>query len=186
MSKLPDNLEDIFDVSLSKIATNVSKYFHKTNHTPNIITTYSLIFGVSSLYFLHVSNLGLFISCWWIAYFFDTLDGLFARKYKMVSKFGDYYDHIKDIIVFIMLMIYLYGNYKITNETIIIFIISISLVNFHLGCQECYVNNNESHTLSYLKILCPDVSYIQYSCYFGAGTFNILLPLYICFFMEKI
>lgn len=184
MSKLPTHLDDVFDTSLSKIADNISEYFYKTKHTPNILTTYSLLFGLSSIYFLHNSNLNIFVLCWWIAYFFDTFDGLFARKYKMVSKFGDLYDHTKDIVVFTMLMIYLYQNYKITNGNIIVIITAIILMNIHLGCQERYVNNDESHTLSYLKILCPNATFIKYSRYFGPGTFNMMLPLYIYFFMN--
>ena len=30
--------------------------------------------------------------------FFDNLDGHHARKYKLVSKFGDMLDHIGDIV----------------------------------------------------------------------------------------
>ena len=36
---------------------------------------------------------------YFISYFFDVLDGIYAREYNMVSEFGDYYDHIKDIVV---------------------------------------------------------------------------------------
>ena len=31
---------------------------------------------------------------------FDVLDGNYARNYKMVTQFGDYFDHIKDLIVY--------------------------------------------------------------------------------------
>ena len=54
-----------------------------------------------------------------LSYFFDCMDGNFARTYKMQTKFGDYYDHIKDVIIMLIfaLILFIYKdiplNYKI-------------------------------------------------------------------------
>ena len=35
-----------------------------------------------------------------VGYFFDCMDGHFARKYNMVTEFGDMYDYITDLSKF--------------------------------------------------------------------------------------
>lgn len=179
MSKLPEHMDDFFDTSLVKIAEYVSESFYKTKHTPNILTTYSMISGILSVYFLSKSKYYLFIGLWWLSYFFDTFDGYFARKYSMVSKFGDLYDHIKDISVFVLLMGIVCSTRKITTKDIMILITGIILMNIHLGCQQRYTSTDDGDVLDSLKMMCPDLKLLKYSSYFGPGTFNILLPLYI-------
>ena len=85
------------------------------------------------------------------------MDGDFARKYNMESKFGDYYDHITDtlrLVIFICIIAYQYNekiNYKICILTIIMFILTCT----HLGCQERWsLYNNHADSLSRLKVFC--------------------------------
>jgi hypothetical protein len=72
----------------------VCPFFKKIGFTPNGITTLSLIFGIASAYYLYKGKIYMFALLYTISYFFDVMDGHFARKYKMVSKGGDYYDNV--------------------------------------------------------------------------------------------
>ena len=49
-------------------------------------------------------------------YIFDCIDGFYARKYNMTTVFGDWYDHISDILIN---LIYIYDIiYLIINSII--------------------------------------------------------------------
>ncbi len=77
----------------------------------------------------------------------------------MISQFGDYYDHIKDMVVNTVIFgLLAYHIYK-TNSYIefFILIIFLFLTLQHLGCQECYMDKkkHKSPSLNVLKNLCP-------------------------------
>ena len=59
--KIPDNLDDPIDNIMYKLCEQLSPYFKNTNHTPNMITTYSLVFGLLACYSLYESNIPVFI-----------------------------------------------------------------------------------------------------------------------------
>ena len=110
----------------------------------------------------------------------------------MVTKFGDYFDHIKDMVVNILLIIVFikYSNYS-KNALYAILIITIILfitLSMHLGCQEKWVKKNMPHQESeYLSIItkllnlgeCDD--YIHYLKYLGCGSFALWISLVIFF-----
>ena len=113
------------------------------------------------------------------------MDGHFARKYNQVTKFGDYYDHIADVIKFISVI---YTLYYINSIMISYFIIPIIILLFftsmHVGCQEKYYNKNESYTLSFTKMLCPNNKYnpLNITRFFGLGTFTLFMTFIIIYY----
>jgi phosphatidylglycerophosphate synthase len=67
------------------------------------------VFGLLAVIFLYKNKPMLSVICYFISYFFDCCDGYYARKYNMCTKFGDFYDHVKDWVInflFIGLLIY--------------------------------------------------------------------------------
>jgi hypothetical protein len=120
------------------------------------------------------------------------MDGHFARKYKMVTKFGDYYDHFADIVKIILILYVLYNIDSKKFFIIIPFIILFIFLTFvHLGCQELYYDSIESDTLSTFKNLCPVynkddktsiVNILGITRYVGCGTFTICLMLAIIYY----
>ena len=192
MRKINSNYENPLDNILINIADNLCPIAYKYKFTPNILTTISLILcGISALLLL---NSYYFIAALFflISYYFDCMDGHFARKYNMVTKFGDYYDHLADItkILLILYIFYIIDSKKffITIPFVILFFIVESV---HLGCQELYYDNYESYTLSILKKLCPvyDVNNkssilntLKYTRYGGCGTFITCIILIIIYY----
>jgi hypothetical protein len=192
MRKITCNCENPLDNILINISDYMCPYAKKYGFTPNILTTISLIFcGISALLLIN-SFYYLAAFMYLISYYFDCMDGHFARKYKMVTKFGDYYDHFADIVKIILILYVLYNIDSKKFFIIIPFIILfIFLASVHLGCQELYYDSIESDTLSSLKNLCPVynkddktsiVNILGITRYVGCGTFTICLMLAIIYY----
>ena len=74
----------------------------------------------------------------------------------MITKIGDYYDHISDIIKYILLLyIIIISNlkYKTKLYIIIIIVILTILSLIHLGLQELNIKNEFKDFISVLNIL---------------------------------
>jgi hypothetical protein len=192
--KLPRNMDNPIDTILIDIAEYLCPFFKRLGFTPNGITTLSLIFGVLAVYYLYKGCVMTFGVLYFISYFFDCMDGHFARKYKMVTKYGDLYDHVKDLLVVILIFsVVMYRNFSCSFKNILIASILLSilviLINVHMGCQETIYDKdnvkNESHTLDWTKKLCPSPDFIYISRFFGCGTVIILLIAIIIWIEKK-
>ena len=181
--KISRDNENPIDNILYDISGEVIKVFKIFNFTPNMITTISLLITLIGINNIYNGNYKIGAILYFIGYLFDCMDGNYARTYNMTSKFGDYYDHISDLMKIIILIICLY-LLKIKRKTkilfIIIFLIFILLSFIHLGCQE--KNNNEVNDdtiLKYLKPLCINKENIIYTRYYGVGTLQMIISLFI-------
>ena len=200
--KIPEHLDDPIDNILYRFCDLLSPAFKATNHTPNLITTYSLITGILSCYFLYTGRIELFISLYFISYFFDCFDGYFARRYKMTSKFGDIYDHAKDTVVSILLLVVVFLRYRVTFPNLLIMVILFILFTVHMGCQQKYYkqekkenkekneekkenkekneekkenkeNKEENETIDAYEVMCKDSKYLRYTRFFGPGMLTL-------------
>lgn len=191
MRKIPSNLENPLDDLLLDLSDKVSPTFYNLGFTPNWITTLSNITTILVIILLLKAQYIWAAFFVLVAYFFDCLDGHFARKYKMVSEFGDYYDHVSDLLKFTALI---YTLYKINSDKfyrILPFIIIAGILTFvHCGCQELYYNSDESKTLDFSRYTCPankddknDIqNKIKITRFFGFGTFNLVLVACIIYY----
>jgi len=158
-TKVPSELNNPIDNIFVNIGEYLSPFFKKLNFTPNILTTISFASGLLSSYF-YIKNKYLFSGIFILLdVFFDDFDGYYARKYDMVTKFGDWYDHITDLIVFILILFLIFKKYNIINDwkyylpyVAIILVITLSI---HLGCADKYYDKNESQSLHLLTKICP-------------------------------
>lgn len=167
----------------------------KLNFTPNGITTLSLIFGLLSIYFLYIGNVYAFGILYYISYFLDCTDGHYARKYDMVTEFGDCYDHIKDAIIGVLAVgVFLYRNkntpIKKLFPVMLVLGVALFIMVMHMGCQENLYGKDESGTLNQWRCLCPgteeDVkNRIKWTRYFGCGTM-ILVTIAVIIYFEKV
>jgi phosphatidylglycerophosphate synthase len=182
--KMNAKYENPIDNILLYIFSFVDNYLYKLNFTPNMLTFISLVLSLIGIYYIHNKYYRIGAILIFIGYLFDCADGNFARKYNMVTKNGDYFDHISDLTKMIILyIIILTSKLKYTNKIIfmIVNIIFIILFNIHMGCQECIYNSDssKSSTLDYMKYLCPEINYIKYTRYVGCGTFFLVLCVYL-------
>ena len=190
MRKIHPSLENPIDNIVLDIGIETLPIFRNLGFTPNGLTTLSLIFGLMSVYNLYYNNKILFAVWYLVSYFFDSIDGMMARKYNMVSKFGDIYDHAKDCLVFGLVIIILLFKYPLNKNVLLYSLLGgsylLSLV--HLDCQErIYSKSNESSLLGILGGLCTgkDVDLekkTKITKYFGVGTATLILvivPFYL-------
>ena len=183
--KVDNHMENPLDSLLVDICEPVSRVLKKLNFTPNMITTIGLIIGLISIYFIIKRKYAIGVVLFIICYFFDCLDGYYARKYDMVTRFGDYYDHFRDLFICITILIILYIRYKeLKLETffVLCIIILILCLCTHMGCQEhnsAFPEHNEC--LGVFKNLCPHKNAIHYTRFVGCGTFIFTLSFFIIF-----
>ena len=197
--KLPKNLDNPIDnFILDYIVEPINPLFYKIGMTPNKLTGVSGIFGLLSVYCVYKSNYILASLLYAISYIFDCFDGNFARKYNMVTEFGDWFDHIKDNVIVILLIIALYNTKKdnsIKIITFIIFIIFTTLTLLYVNEQERYYHSKNDNILkseslekfgSVFKNLTdpniPPEDKLKYLRYFGCGSFNLYICLVILLF----
>lgn len=188
--KFPENMENPIDNLIISVGRTIYPLFQKLNLTPNLLTLISLILGLLSAYFLYIGNYYLAALLYFTSYIYDVLDGNYARTYDMVTEFGDYFDHIKDLVVNMILMaIFIRQNNYKPSLQVIILIVTITLfitLSMHLNCQERWVEkNNPAQVSGYLscatKMLnignCMD--HIHKLKYLGCGTFALWVSVVI-------
>ena len=83
----------------------LGKIFIKFKITPNMITTLSLFFALFGIYNISLTNYKIGSILWFIGYYFDCMDGSYARTYNMTSQLGDIYDHLSDWLKVFLLII---------------------------------------------------------------------------------
>lgn len=187
VNKLEEHHENIFDIYICKSIDKHLYIYRQLGLTPNMVTTLSLITGIISAYMIHKKNYKIAGILFFIAYYFDCVDGKLARKYNMISKIGDYYDHFSDIVKFVIVMYVLYKDNNIRFKNIVIIIILlVILCLYHLGCQQGIYSDSskpsESPTLDVFKPSKHSSSInIHNTKYFGCGTLYIILSLIIFF-----
>jgi phosphatidylglycerophosphate synthase len=185
MRKIPPHLENPIDNLIIETAHPTTTALRKLNMTPNGITTLSLIFGMLAVFFLALGRVWLAVILYAISYFFDNVDGYYARRYKMCSKGGDMYDHIKDWIVFgfFIVVFYLRNRHKLTTGRwvaiagILIFFAVATWIQ--MSAQEAWHGKlNDSPTLNmfnFIKTKEQAESLLRVTRYFGCGSFILIL-----------
>lgn len=178
MRKIPKELDNPVENLFLDGSEFISPYLRQLHFTPNMITTLSNIFSLAAIYCVYRRNFVVAAVLWIIGFFFDCADGYYARKYKMVSEFGDLYDHMSDVFTYILLWAVLF----IVDVRLFALFFSVSvflgiLMSAHLGCQELYHDKDDSPALDLSKRLCfaktkkELESQMRYTRYFGPGSF---------------
>jgi phosphatidylglycerophosphate synthase len=189
-NKLPDYYDDPLDIFYKKYIDIINPHFKAAGMTPNIITTISFAFGLLACYLYYKSYYVSAALSYIVSYFFDVMDGYFARIYDMGSVFGSYYDSISDNVVVLLLFILFYKktNISVPVKLTIILILAIYAVGtaYQMSCQEKYVKKtNEKHASEGLvfldKIKCSDFENMRYTRFFGTGVSTLVIAILIGF-----
>ena len=193
VNKLLDHYECPIDVQIFKRIDGKLETFYNLGLTPNMITTLSIFFGILAAYQIMQDRLLVAAFCWLIAYYFDCVDGKLARKYQMVTSFGDLYDHLGDLLKFIAVLYALFYSQKEKTTAnqwfylgLLLFLGVLQVV--HLGYQECiYDKKDESWYLNLVRgLVCEEKTenIIHWTKYFGCGTWNLCFALLILFWRK--
>lgn len=190
MRKIEQCNENPVDDLLIRISEYVCPFFHKTGHSANMITLYSLVTGIMALDGMYYYDFTKFAIWWTVSYFFDNLDGHYARKYQMVTRLGDLFDHIKDSTLWIATFAILYRRYEVPYYIIGLFVFFGIFCAKHIGCQQIHYKIKDKHegaseTLDMYIRLCKDPAAIYWTKYFGGGTINTMLVITMWYLMEN-
>ena len=185
VNKLADAHECPLDVKLYKFIDKHLYLYHLGGFTPNMVTTLSIFFGLFSAQQIGKGHFTLAAALLLIAYYLDCVDGKLAREYNMVTKFGDVYDHVGDLlkIIAIVAALFLGNTTKPTTKQWIYIQILLLLAIIqcvHLGYQEIIYNKQDESCVlkmwsSLVKCDKNPTKTIHYTKYFGCGTW------YLCF-----
>lgn len=66
--------------------------------TPNMVTALSILLSIAAIPLLMAGQFAAGLACAWGMTFLDTVDGKLARVTVSYSKFGNYFDHIPDLL----------------------------------------------------------------------------------------
>ena len=111
------------------------------------------------------------------------MDGNYARRYKMVTKFGDIYDHGKDIIVGIIILCIVIKKYKCPPKVWAIFIGILAIFTIlnasFIGCQARVYKDGD--VMNTMRKMCPGNprKNMKVLRYVGTGTWTIVFVLLI-------
>ena len=111
MTKLNSEITDNIDIIYYNLADKISPLLKNNKYvkiTPNIITLFRLLLSIKIVDLINKGRNKYASALYIVWYFLDCLDGHYARKYDMVTTFGDYFDHFVDtwLVSIIFLSIY--------------------------------------------------------------------------------
>ncbi len=181
--KLPPSMENPVDHYIISFAEWTNPFFYNMRLTPNILTMISFVIGIGAAFAIYYQHYILGGLLFFVSYIFDCMDGNYARKYGMVTSFGDWFDHITDIVVYsaICIIIILDTRIPIFWKTWIVFcsIVSFGFVLVVVGCQERFYHNGTQHAVGSSSLqathsMCPNPTDPAKSLHvwrwFGFGT----------------
>ena len=168
-----------------RVSFYISKGLYKwrfLNLTPNDLTTLSVISTIIFLVFLHNRCAVLSVMFLLSRAYFDYADGMYARKYNLVTKFGDLYDHVNDIFVFgfpFFILLLTSEKYHLCFPMVL----ATSLASINTACSEkdymIEMGTYTSLTLSPLSRLCvaPDL-FKYFDCSFQYIVYIFLIFIF--------
>jgi phosphatidylglycerophosphate synthase len=181
MHKLEADKEGPIDRMFLQITEWITPFFHKTGHTPNLITTYSLVMGLGAAYYLWKGSIGIFAALFLGSYLFDCVDGYMARRYHQVTVFGDYYDHASDILKFLVTL-YVFTQ-KYSWDLLLPVLISIGVLLaiscVYLGCSQKYSRTagGKAESIDIFMSFCRAEDTIHWVKYCSNGTVMVAVVL---------
>jgi phosphatidylglycerophosphate synthase len=174
-------MENPIDNIIIGLVEKTDGVYKSLKMNPNHLTAISFIFGLMTAYYIYHGQDKLAAVTLFLSYYYDCMDGHYARKYNMVTEFGDYFDHFSDwtktgVILFAM---YKRNPNKFTYIFPVLLIFFI-LSSIHIGCQEnVFKSATNQPFLNNFKLLCPKNDFIYCTRWFGTGTLLLVTLIII-------
>jgi phosphatidylglycerophosphate synthase len=170
------NQEGIIDKFIVKyIAFNVLLLLENANITPNMVTTLSLItscFSISYIYYdKYIFGSILFL----FRYILDCIDGPLARYTKTVSKFGDIYDHLVDLITFISFFIV-----TLTKNFSNLFYTGIIILLITSAIHHIIISKQQTHQSQLISSILQNIPINLNKLYWTKYLSTDIAVLYVC------
>lgn len=184
--KLSPSNDNPIDIQLLKLCEVIGKPLHDCGITPNMVTIFGFFLCLLTFYFFIHKQYVLSIVFLWLTYFSDCLDGYMARTFQQITRLGDYLDHFRDQFFIVTLICLIFVHIQGTTQKglfAVVITIYTTLMLSHLGCQERVTEYEDANDcLNILKTACIGNSpkfTIQYTKWFGCGTYMTVLTIFI-------
>jgi hypothetical protein len=190
-TKLPYKLNDPYDNLMNYIGEKSLPILKYLNFTPNALTLIGGIFMIFSIIFILTYKFVYAALFYAIAYWFDCIDGQYARYYGLTSKNGEKLDHFVDAVRNILTCISIYIINISTLKKLIFAVLYVifTLTNVYVSncIQNYYYFNTKTDDKYHMKdnmTFCKHQpnQQLEYVRFFGSGTkilFIILFLLYL-------
>jgi len=153
--------------------------------TPNHITTVGNVSRFTLIGLLWTKTLNPITSSllFFLQYFFDGLDGNYARKYNLSTPLGEMYDHYSDQLFTVFLVVTVMLRYTLTPAQIFTAVLSWFLNCLYLAADHGVRYNCDptaKNSLFFLKYMtCDQLEFLavrmKYLQLFGPATMNLVV-----------
>lgn len=156
-----------FDQCISEWILKSVDAWHEMGATPNMLTTLGVITSFLALYSMYIGSFHAVLVFALLRWYFDYADGILARKYDQVTTFGDYYDHVNDLIfIVVIFVLFVVKCKRYWYIPCSIFALFVFLNCVLTGCieKECEEMDEAmpENTLSVFKRLCKSPETMKY------------------------
>lgn len=153
---------------------------------PNLITSARLLLMIALTVLFYASRCTVLCAVLLqVCFFLDHLDGEMARTYNLITKFGDYFDHVLDVTYEIpLLLILVWKLYRTPLFYPIVLGIGalMYLSTMLIACQEVVLQRETdvaSQSLQGLQRMCPagmqNAASLRYLRYFGQSLLHLAI-----------
>ena len=168
--------EGIIDQFIVKyIAFNILPSLKKANITPNMVTTFSLIISCISIWNIHKDKYIIGSLLFLIRYILDCIDGPLARYTKTVTKFGDIYDHLVDLITFISFFIV-----TLTKNFSNLFYTGIIILLITSAIHHIIISKQQTHQSQLISSILQNIPINLNKLYWTKYLSTDIAVLYVC------
>lgn len=126
---------------------------------------------------------------WLFGYYFDAIDGSYARYHHLCSPYGDLLDHLRDWICAAMMLVVLYFRYSLKLFDYLFLAMTFLLATIYMGAQEQYLISLKPHiqTSEILTVVASLISFfnlqleetIHWLRWVGAAHMNLAVAIYL-------
>lgn len=156
--KLPEHLDCVVDRRLLAVSV---PYFDAVHTTPNTLTAISGVLQICACALLAAGCTKTAAFVWFAGYYFDVVDGAYARYHRMTSDYGDVFDHIKDWVCSATLAIVALWCFAIsTSQYLCLLAIAVS-VSVYMGLLESWTHTTKPGSES--RMLAPLRRMVEYA-----------------------
>ena len=178
---LPRGMTPPIDNAITDGVVPIAQPLIDAGVTPNMLSVVGGLFGAAALIALWFDRLVLFVLLFAASYWFDTVDGWFARTFHMTSKAGEYLDHGKDLILGTALMIIVLCKYVPHIPVWVSALLGLAYVAALVceGCTQRAIAGGDSNLISGFGCLCPPGTDVRMSRHASTPSFLLVTGLIV-------
>lgn len=151
---------------------------------PNVLTALRIFLVPLFIFSMNTKNYSLALKILILAGITDSLDGIIARKFNQISKFGIFLDPLADKFLVISIMITFYIHQLVPRW--FIFILFTRDILVALGWLEAYLRKKKLMNPLFLGKICNASQVIIFSYVLFALNFNLPKPSSVFYLLISI